>query len=73
MVVLDEGGDAVAQVGALVGGPVPVVVECPPGGGDRGVELVGARARQVGETLPGDGRDDGRRLPPRVGVGTGDP
>ena len=73
VVILDEGCDAVAQIGALVCRPMSVVVPGTMGGGHGSVQLLGARARQVGEPLAGDGRDDGRRLLARVGILTGDP
>ena len=73
MVLLDECGDAVAEVRALVDGPVSIVVPGPLRSRDRDIDLLGARAGQVSEPLAGDGGDDGCRVPARVDVGTGDP
>ena len=53
--LFNETSDAMAQVRALIDGPVSIVVPGPLRSSDRGIELLRARARQVGELLAGDG------------------
>ena len=54
VVLLDEGSDAMTEVGTLVDRPVSVVVPGPLRSSDRGIELLRARARQFGELLARD-------------------
>jgi hypothetical protein len=55
VMLLNEGSDAMTEVGTLVGRPVAIVVPGTLRSSDRGIELLRARARQVGELLAGDG------------------